>query len=81
MVVYVGERCPWCNRVKSYLRKRRVRFIEVDVSKDPAAARSLMARTGQTGVPQIDIEGRYVVGFDRAKIDELLDLTPEQSAA
>lgn len=79
--VYVSDSCVWCTRVKSYLRKRRVPFSEVNVSRDPGAAQSLTARTGQTGVPQLDIGGRYVVGFDKSRIDSLLGLQPEQADA
>lgn len=81
VTVYVSDTCVWCTRVKSYLRKRRVPFSEVNVSRDPSAAQSLMARTGQTGVPQLDIAGKYVVGFDKSRIDSLLGLQPEQADA
>ncbi len=77
VVVYVGEHCPWCRRVKAYLRRRGIRFTEIDVSKDQSAARTLVSRTGQTGVPQVDIDGQWVIGFDKARIDKLLGLRPE----
>lgn len=77
VVVYVSTSCPWCTKVKNYLRRRKVRFSEINVSNDEKAAQSLMARTGQSGVPQIDIDGQYVVGFNQAKIDQLLGLSPE----
>ena len=62
------------SRAKSYLREQRVAFREVDASRDPAAARDLVRRTGQVGVPVMEIDGRPVVGFDRARIDQLLGL-------
>lgn len=77
VVVYTGAHCPWCTRVKAYLRQRNVPFTEVDVSRDPAAAQALVRKTGQTGVPQLDIDGRYVIGFDKARIDALLGLAPQ----
>ncbi len=49
-------------------------FREVDVSRDAAAARDMVRRTGQMGVPVIEIDGRPVVGFDRRRIDSLLGL-------
>jgi glutaredoxin-like YruB-family protein len=76
VVVFTTPTCSWCRRTKTYLRERQVTFREVDVSRDPAAARDLQRRTGQTGVPVIDIDGRTVVGFDRPTIDRLLGLTP-----
>ncbi len=77
VVVYVSNSCPWCTKVKNYLRRRKVRFSEINVSNDEKAAQSLMARTGQSGVPQLDIDGQYIVGFDQPKIDKLLGLAPE----
>ena len=72
VVVYSGPGCPACGSAKRYLRKHRIRFREVDISKDQQAAKRLTARSGQMAVPQIDINGELVVGFDQAKIDRLL---------
>ncbi len=77
VTVYTGAHCSWCTRVKAYLRQRGVPFTEIDVSQDPREAAALQARTGQTGVPQLDIDGRYVIGFDKARIDALLGLAPQ----
>jgi len=57
-----------------YFRQQGVRFREVDVSRDEAALRDMVRRSGQQGVPVIQIGGRIVVGFDRPKIDRLLGL-------
>jgi glutaredoxin 3 len=74
VIVFSTPTCPWCLRAKSYLRSRSVPFREVDVSADPAAARDLVRRTGQMGVPVVEIDGRPIVGFNQARIDELLGL-------
>lgn len=73
--VFTTPTCPWCTRVKKYLRQRDVAFREVDVSRDASAARDLARRTGQQTVPVVEIDGRTVVGFDKRKIDKLLGLT------
>ena len=75
VTVYTTQSCPWCVRVKEYLRKHRVSFREVDVSRDPDEARRLTARTGQMGVPQTDIDGQFVIGFDQPRLDQLLGLS------
>jgi glutaredoxin-like YruB-family protein len=72
--VFSTPNCPYCNLAKRYLRERGIRFRDVDVSRDPAAARDMVRRSGQQGVPVIDINGKIVVGFDRAKINQLLGL-------
>lgn len=74
VVVFTTPTCSWCARAKSYLRKQGVRFKEVDVSRDPQAARDLVRRTGQMGVPVIEIDGRPIVGFDQRRVDQLLGL-------
>ncbi len=74
VLVFTTPTCPWCQRTKIYLRSRGVAFREVDVARDPQAARDLVRRTGQMGVPVIEIDGRPIVGFDQPRIDRLLGL-------
>ncbi|MDY0103516.1 MAG: thioredoxin family protein [Lentimicrobium sp.] len=74
VTVYSTPTCPWCTTMKNYLRQHKVSFTDVDVSADPAKARELVNRTGQTGVPQAEINGEMVVGFDKAKINRLLNI-------
>ena len=57
---------------KSYFDKLGVKYTDVDVEKDPAAAREAVEKSGQMGVPVIDMNGTIVLGFNRPKIDELL---------
>lgn len=72
VILFTTPTCSFCNAAKQYFRKNGIRFREVDVSKDPAAARDMKRRSGQMGVPVIDINGKIVVGFDRPKIERLL---------
>ncbi len=74
VIVFTTPTCPWCQRAKSYLRSKSIPFKEVDVSRDQQAARDLVRRTGQMGVPVIEIDGRAVVGFDQRQVDRLLGL-------
>lgn len=73
VVVFSTPTCSWCRKLKSYLRAKGVRFVDVDVSKDAKAARDMVRKTGQQGVPQMWINNQPVVGFDQAKIDRLLN--------
>jgi glutaredoxin 3 len=72
IIVYSTPSCPYCSLAKDYLRKKDVEFEEKDVSKDRAAARQMIEKSGEMGVPQIDINGKIIVGFDRDAIDEEL---------
>jgi len=75
VIVFSTPTCSYCNMAKQYFRQHRIRFKDVDVSRDQAAARDLIRRSGQMGVPVIDIGGRIVVGFDKPKINQMLDIT------
>lgn len=74
VTVYSSPTCPWCSKVKAYLMKNRIPFRAVDVSRDERAAQDLMRRSGQSGIPQTDIDGKIVVGFDKSRLDGLLGI-------
>ena len=74
VTVYSTPTCSWCNTLKTYLKKNGIRFRDVDVSKDQKAAEAMVARSGQQGVPQTDINGEIIVGFDKNRINTLLGI-------
>jgi len=74
VTVYSTPACSWCTTLKSYLNKNNVRYSEIDVSKNESAAQEMVSRSGQQGVPQTLIGGEMIVGFDKAKINRLLEL-------
>lgn len=74
VTVYSTPTCSWCNTLKSYLKQHRIRFTDINVSADQRAADELVKRSEQMGVPQTDINGEIIVGFNRTRINELLDI-------
>lgn len=74
VVVYSTPTCTWCNTLKSYLRQHKIRFRDIDVSRDQQAAIAMSNKSGQQGVPQTEINGQIIVGFDKTKINQLLDI-------
>ncbi len=74
VTVYSTPSCSWCNTLKTHLKKNGVRFRDIDVSKDQKAAEAMVARSGQQGVPQTDINGEIIVGFDKNRINTLLGI-------
>ena len=74
VVVFSTPTCSWCRRIKSYFRENQVKFKEIDVSRDEAAAKDMMRRSGQAGVPVTLINNKAIVGFDKPQIDRLLGL-------
>jgi len=57
---------------KDYLKSKNVKFKEINVGKDPKAAREMIEKTGQMGVPVIEINGKIIIGFNRMAIDKAL---------
>jgi len=74
VTVYSTPSCSWCNTLKTHLKKNGIQFTDVDVSKDQNAAENMVRRSGQQGVPQTDISGEMIVGFDKTRINLLLGI-------
>jgi len=74
VIVFSTPTCSYCHKAKKYFRSKQIPFKDVDVSRDQAAARDMIKRSGQQGVPQIRIGSKTIVGFDRPKIDRILGL-------
>jgi len=74
IVVFGTPSCSWCKKVKDYLSSHDFNYKYIDVSKNEQALRDMQRKTGQTGVPQLWINNTAVVGFDRQKINRLLQI-------
>ena len=73
IILYTAPGCPWCHVAKNFLDEHRIEYIEKDVS-NPDYATELIQKTGQTSIPVLDIDGQIVRGFDKEKIQELLNI-------
>ena len=74
VIMFTTPTCSFCNTAKRYFREKQIRFKEVDVSKDQKAAQDMQRRAGTTGVPVILVNNRPIVGFDKPKINRLLNI-------
>ena len=72
VLLFSTSTCSWCRRAKRYFREQGVAFKEINIERDPDAARDIVRKTGQRGVPVIKIEGSWIVGFDKERIDKEL---------
>ncbi|MBE1555251.1 glutaredoxin family protein [Sporosarcina limicola] len=70
--VYTSSTCPYCTMMINYLKEQNIPYKEVNVQKDQAAGQKLVEKTGQMGVPQTEINGKWVIGFDMDGIQEAL---------
>ena len=73
VTVYSTPTCPWCRRAEEFLSQRGVPFRKIDVSVDTQAANEMVLRSGQQGVPVITVGDEVVVGFDRPRLERLLE--------
>ncbi|ANU13226.1 glutaredoxin [Planococcus halocryophilus Or1] len=73
VTVYSTDTCPYCTMMKNFLEQNNVAYTEVNVQHDQAAANRLVQTTGQMGVPQTNINGEWVLGFDPNRVSELLN--------
>ncbi|PKL15178.1 MAG: NrdH-redoxin [Spirochaetae bacterium HGW-Spirochaetae-6] len=72
--VYTTPTCHFCQKVKDYLKAKNVAYSELDVSKNPQYAQEMVQKSGQMGVPVVLLGNQIVVGFDKPKIDKILNL-------
>ena len=74
VTVYSTETCPWCDKLKDWLKENKIKFQEIDVGKNQAAAMEMIKKSRQMGVPVTDIDGNIIVGFDIVKLKHLLKI-------
>jgi glutaredoxin-like YruB-family protein len=74
VIVYTTPTCSWCTTVKRHLQENGIQYREINVAADQKAAEEMVKKSGQQGVPQTEINGQIVVGFDKTKINSLLGL-------
>lgn len=74
VTIYTTPACVYCKMAKAFFKENGFEYTELDVSRDAKARDEAISRSGQMGVPVIDINGEIVVGFDKSRISELLNI-------
>jgi len=74
VTVYSTQTCPYCHMAKDFLKENKVAFEDIDVSKDRKKAQEMIEKSGQMGVPVIEIGGKIIVGFDKEAVKKALKL-------
>ncbi|MCD6247723.1 MAG: glutathione S-transferase N-terminal domain-containing protein [Candidatus Diapherotrites archaeon] len=75
VIVYSTPTCPYCDLAKRYLREKGAEYIDYNVAADREKAKEMYMKSGQLGVPVLDINGTIIVGFNKAAIDKALGLS------
>jgi glutaredoxin-like YruB-family protein len=74
VTIFTTPFCVYCNKAKEFFKKNNITFEEKDVAVDVAAREDMIMRSGQMGVPVIDVDGKLVIGFDQTQLKEALGL-------
>ncbi len=74
ILVYSTNACPWCHRVKQWLDEHGVKYEDVNLNADPSRIQEMVDKSGQMGVPVIDVDGQIIVGFDEEKLKAALGI-------
>ena len=74
VIVYSTPTCTYCIRAKQFLTENNTPFENYDVSSDQQKAEEMIQKSGQMGVPVLDIDGQIIVGFDKERIKQALGL-------
>lgn len=72
--IFSTPSCPYCVTLKEFLKENNFDFEDIDVSQDQTALEEMIKKSGQTGVPIVEIDGQIIIGFDREKIVKLLKI-------
>ena len=74
VTIYTTTTCPWCHKTMDFLKANKVNFTEVNVQEHPDRAEEAIGKSGQMGVPVIDIDGQIIVGFNEPALKKALKL-------
>jgi glutaredoxin-like YruB-family protein len=72
--IYTTPTCPWCRKTKEFFKENNVEYEEIDVTANQKAQKEMIDKSGQMGVPVIDIDGKIIVGYDIDKLKKALKL-------
>lgn len=72
VLVYSTTTCPFCVMVKDWLKDKGIEYVDFNVGTDQDKAKEMMEKSGQMGVPVIDVSGEIIIGFDKPKLQAAL---------
>lgn len=71
VTIYTTPTCPWCHRAKAWLRDKKIRYKEIDITSDRKGLEEMVKISGQTGVPVIVVGDEVIVGFNQNRLNEI----------
>lgn len=74
VILYRTEFCVWCHKAKEFFDENKVKYKEIYVDRDHEKAKEMIKKSGQTGVPVIDIDGKIIIGFNKEALKKELNI-------
>lgn len=74
ITIYGTDSCPWCHKAREFMKEHKIKFVDKNVGEDQKAAKEMIEKSGQQGVPVIDVDGEIIVGFDEDRLKSLLKI-------
>ena len=74
VTIYTTSTCPWCHKAMDFFEKNKVKYTEVNVQENPDRADEVVEKSGQMGVPVIDVDGKIIVGFNEPALKKALKI-------
>lgn len=78
--LYTTPTCPYCRLVKDFLKEKQLSFEEIDVTSDHKSVQEMVKLSGQMGVPVVDIDGKIIVGWNKAALEETINTRLKKKA-
>ncbi|MFH1056429.1 MAG: glutaredoxin domain-containing protein [Candidatus Micrarchaeota archaeon] len=72
--IFTTPTCVYCVMAKQFFKEKKVEYNELDVSKDRSAAEEMIEKSGQMGVPVIEVDGKIILGFDKPALKQALEI-------
>ena len=72
--IYTTSACPFCHMAKDFLKTNNIKFEEINLENNSKAVKEMIEKSGQTGVPVLDVNGTIIIGFDAERIKKALKL-------
>ena len=74
VLIYTTTTCPWCHKAMDFLKANKIKFTEVNVQENPDRADEVVEKSGQMGVPVIDIDNQIIIGYNESALKKLLNI-------
>ncbi len=74
IILYGTKECIWCGKTRQFFKDHKIKFRDIDVGEDEKAAETIIKKSGQQGVPVVEIDGKIIVGFNERKLKEILGI-------